>query len=139
MCRVLGPSRVRLWCRVAAVEKAEARKIQVVTAASAEAEAKFLQGQGIARQRQAIVNGLRESVINFSSDVSGAHCRPAMRHRHSVCGGHSSPECGVLIRPQFGAPPCAFAAYSDVQRGCAPLGCIRNPVQRARILSEPSL
>ena len=59
---------------MAAVEKGEARKIQVVTAASADAEAKFLQGQGIARQRQAIVNGLRESVISFSSDVSGTHC-----------------------------------------------------------------
>ena len=59
--------------RVSALEKAEARKIQVVTAASAEAEAKFLQGQGVARQRQAIVNGLRESVLDFNSDVSGAH------------------------------------------------------------------
>ena len=112
--------------RVAAVEKAEAQKIQVVKAAEADAEAKFLQGQvrnassrphtealstervpaesrvpmtclgrvwtgtntrgmhpqrcmlsicmpqGIARQRQAIVNGLRESVLNFSSDVNGA-------------------------------------------------------------------
>ena len=58
---------------VAAVEKAEAQKIQVVKAAEADAEAKFLQGQGIARQRQAIVNGLRESVLDFNSDVSGAH------------------------------------------------------------------
>ena len=60
-----------LLCRVAAVEKAEAQKIQVVKAAEADAEAKFLQGQGIARQRQAIVNGLRESVLNFSNDVNG--------------------------------------------------------------------
>ena len=34
-----------LWCRVAAVEKAEAAKINVVKAAEADAEAKFLQGQ----------------------------------------------------------------------------------------------
>jgi hypothetical protein len=34
----------------------------VVKAAEAEAEAKFLQGQGIARQRQAIIAGLRDSV-----------------------------------------------------------------------------
>ncbi len=36
-----------LWVlhRVAAVEKAEAQKIQVVKAAEADAEAKFLQGQ----------------------------------------------------------------------------------------------
>lgn len=55
--------------RVAAVEKAEAAKINVVKAAEAESEAKFLQGQGIARQRQAIVNGLRDSVVQFSSEV----------------------------------------------------------------------
>ena len=36
--------------------------VQVVKAAEADAEAKFLAGQGIARQRQAIINGLRESV-----------------------------------------------------------------------------
>jgi len=56
--------------RAAAVEKAEAEKITVVKAAEAEAEAKFLAGQGIARQRQAIVAGLRESVLEFSSQVS---------------------------------------------------------------------
>lgn len=61
--------------RVAAVEKAEAQKIQVVKAAEADAEAKFLQGQGIARQRQAIVNGLRESVLNFSNDVNDISSR----------------------------------------------------------------
>ena len=48
--------------RSAAVQKAEAEKLQVVKAAEADAEAKFLAGQGIARQRQAIINGLRESV-----------------------------------------------------------------------------
>eukprot|EP01023_Acetabularia_acetabulum_P011153 TRINITY_DN15092_c0_g2_i3.p1 TRINITY_DN15092_c0_g2~~TRINITY_DN15092_c0_g2_i3.p1 ORF type:complete len:329 (-),score=51.37 TRINITY_DN15092_c0_g2_i3:101-958(-) len=57
--------------RVAAVEKAEAEKIAIVTAAEADAESKFLAGQGIARQRQAIVNGLRESVLEFSNDVGG--------------------------------------------------------------------
>jgi regulator of protease activity HflC (stomatin/prohibitin superfamily) len=56
--------------RVAAVEKGEASKIQVVKAAEAEAEAKYLQGMGIARQRQAIVNGLRESVVAFSENVT---------------------------------------------------------------------
>ena len=66
---------LRWCCRVAAVEKAEAQKIQVVKAAEADAEAKFLAGQGIARQRQAIVNGLRESVLNFSSDVNDISSR----------------------------------------------------------------
>lgn len=37
---------------MAALEKAEAEKVQVVKAAEADSEAKYLQGQGIARQRQ---------------------------------------------------------------------------------------
>lgn len=61
--------------RVAAVEKAEAEKIQVVKAAEGDAESKYLQGQGIARQRQAIVNGLRESVLNFERDVTDISSR----------------------------------------------------------------
>lgn len=55
--------------RHAALEKAEANKITLVKKAEAEAEAAYLQGQGIARQRQAIVNGLRESVLNFEDGV----------------------------------------------------------------------
>lgn len=57
--------------RVAAVEEAEADKIRVVKAAEAEAESKALQGQGIADQRLAIVNGLRESVTDFRDSVPG--------------------------------------------------------------------
>jgi len=48
--------------RVAASEKAEAEKVLKVKAAEADAESKFLQGQGIARQRTAIVEGLRHAV-----------------------------------------------------------------------------
>ena len=51
--------------RVATLERAEAEKLQIVKAAEADAEAKFLAGQGIARQRQAIVSGLRDSVNDF--------------------------------------------------------------------------
>lgn len=55
--------------RVAAQDKAEAEKIMVVKQAEADAEAKYLAGTGIARQRQAIVNGLRESVMHFKETV----------------------------------------------------------------------
>lgn len=46
----------------AARNEAEARKIRVIAEAEAEARAKELQGVGIARQRLAIANGLKESV-----------------------------------------------------------------------------
>jgi regulator of protease activity HflC (stomatin/prohibitin superfamily) len=64
--------------RVAAVEQAEADKIRVVKAAEAEAESKALQGAGIANQRKAIIDGLRESVENFSSKVNGASAQDVM-------------------------------------------------------------
>lgn len=46
----------------AAREYAEAEKIKVVAAAEAEAESKKLQGEGIANQRIAIANGMKQSV-----------------------------------------------------------------------------
>eukprot|EP00920_Eleutheroschizon_duboscqi_P021290 GHVT01050108.1.p1 GENE.GHVT01050108.1~~GHVT01050108.1.p1 ORF type:complete len:231 (+),score=44.63 GHVT01050108.1:59-694(+) len=57
--------------RIAAQEKAEADKLFAVKRAEAEAQAKFLQGEGIARQRKAIVEGLRESVCDFTNQFSG--------------------------------------------------------------------
>jgi len=57
--------------RMASQEKAEADKILAVTAAKAEAEAKELSGQGVARQRKAIVDGLKESVLQFNEGVVG--------------------------------------------------------------------
>lgn len=64
--------------RVAAVERAEAEKVTVVKAAEADAEAKYLAGQGIARQRQAIVNGLRESIVAFQGEVEGVNSASVM-------------------------------------------------------------
>ena len=38
-------------------------------------QAKYLAGQGVARQRQAIINGLRDSIKNFSSDVEDVNSK----------------------------------------------------------------
>ncbi len=54
---------------MAAFEKAEADKIRVVKNAEADAESKYLAGVGVARQRQALVSGLRDSVVGFSEGV----------------------------------------------------------------------
>ncbi|MFC1940650.1 SPFH domain-containing protein [Chloroflexota bacterium] len=53
--------------RVAAEHEGEAKKIMVVKAAEADAESKRLSGKGIADQRTAIVEGLRESVKDAST------------------------------------------------------------------------
>lgn len=64
--------------RVAAEERGEAEKILKVKAAEAEAESKALQGKGIADQRKAIVDGLRESVSEFQDAVPGATAADVM-------------------------------------------------------------
>ncbi|KAL5725032.1 Protein hir2 [Ranunculus cassubicifolius] len=64
--------------RVAANEKAEAEKILQVKRAEGEAESKYLSGIGIARQRQAIVDGLRDSVLAFSTNVPGTTSKDVM-------------------------------------------------------------
>lgn len=46
--------------------------------AEGEAEAKYLSGLGIARQRQAIVDGLRDSVLAFSENVPGTTSKDVM-------------------------------------------------------------
>ena len=56
--------------REAAKEKAEADKIVQVKAAEADAESKYLSGVGVARQRQAIVGGLQDSIIEFSGEIA---------------------------------------------------------------------
>jgi regulator of protease activity HflC (stomatin/prohibitin superfamily) len=55
--------------QVAAAARGEAEKILVVKKAEAEAESKALQGQGIANQRKAIVEGLQGSIEQFQKVV----------------------------------------------------------------------
>lgn len=64
--------------QVAAQAKGEANKILTVKNAEAEAESKRLQGEGIAHQRQAIVEGLRESVKQFQ-EATGVHAAEVLR------------------------------------------------------------
>ncbi len=64
--------------REAAVQQAEADKIRVVKAAEAESESKALQGQGIANQRKAIIEGLKESVESFNNQIQGTKAEDVM-------------------------------------------------------------
>jgi regulator of protease activity HflC (stomatin/prohibitin superfamily) len=65
--------------QVAATARGEADKILVVKKAEAEAESKALQGQGIANQRKAIIEGLQVSVEQFQRAVEGATSRDVMQ------------------------------------------------------------
>ena len=62
----------------ASSHKAEADKVQQVKAAEADAEAKYLSGLGVARQRKAIVTGLQSSISEFSNEVDGVSSKDVM-------------------------------------------------------------
>jgi regulator of protease activity HflC (stomatin/prohibitin superfamily) len=64
--------------QVASQARGEAEKILKVKQAEAEAESKALQGKGIADQRRAIIDGLRESVEAFKQSVEGATAKDVM-------------------------------------------------------------
>jgi regulator of protease activity HflC (stomatin/prohibitin superfamily) len=64
--------------QIAAQARGEADKILKVKQAEAEAESKALQGDGVARQRQAIIKGLQSSVEQFKSAVEGSTARDVM-------------------------------------------------------------
>lgn len=64
--------------REAASHKAEADKIRQVKAAEADAEARYLSGLGVARQRKAIVEGLQTSVSEFTENISIATPKDVM-------------------------------------------------------------
>jgi regulator of protease activity HflC (stomatin/prohibitin superfamily) len=65
--------------QVAANARGEADKILVVKKAEAEAESKALQGQGIANQRKAIIDGLRGSIEEFQKSVGDASAKEVMQ------------------------------------------------------------
>ena len=58
--------------QVAAAARGEAEKILVVKRAEAEAQSKALQGQGIANQRKAIIEGLQGSIEQFQKTVGAS-------------------------------------------------------------------
>lgn len=64
--------------RMAATEKGEAERILKVKSAEADAQSKALQGKGIADQRKAIIEGLRDSVEQFQQAVEGSSAKDVM-------------------------------------------------------------
>ena len=65
--------------QVAANARGEAEKILVVKKAEAEAESKALQGQGIANQRKAIIEGLQGSIEAFQRAIGSVSTSDVMQ------------------------------------------------------------
>jgi len=64
--------------KFAVAERAEGDKILQVKSAEAEAEAKYLSGVGVAKQRKAIVDGLKSSIVDFADGVKGSSTKEVM-------------------------------------------------------------
>jgi len=58
--------------KFAVAERAEGDKILQVKSAEAGAEALYLSGVGVSRQRKAIVDGLRSSIVEFSGNTAAS-------------------------------------------------------------------
>ncbi|KAK1312742.1 Hypersensitive-induced response protein 1 [Acorus calamus] len=99
--------------RVATNEKAEAEKIIQIKKAEGEAESKYLSGLGIACQRQAIVDGLRDSVLGFAENVPGTTANDIIDMSASsqgciVPGGHQMTQQLVLLARHHQRPSNPF-------------------------------
>jgi hypothetical protein len=64
--------------KFAVAKRAKGDKILQVKTAEAEAEAKYLSGVGVAKQRKAIVDGLKASIVDFSNNGSGSSTKEVM-------------------------------------------------------------
>jgi regulator of protease activity HflC (stomatin/prohibitin superfamily) len=64
--------------RIAAMERGEAEKILRVKQAEAESESKILQGKGMAGQRKAIIEGLKESLSDFQHQIPDSKTQDIM-------------------------------------------------------------
>ena len=64
--------------RIAANERGEAEKILKVKQAEAEAQSKILQGEGMAGQRKAIINGFKDSITGFKKEIDGTNTHDVM-------------------------------------------------------------
>ena len=96
--------------KFAVAEKAEGQKILQVKAAEAEAEAKYLSGVGVAKQRKAIVDGLRSSIVVSGSvacvRVCVCACDSAARRERLVVTGVT---CNLFVRETTSIlPSCCY-------------------------------
>lgn len=64
--------------KILKIKTAEAKAAEIRIEAEASADASELSGQGLSRQRQAIIEGLQKSVASFTEHVDGADAKAVM-------------------------------------------------------------
>ena len=89
----------------AAVQKAEGEKIIRVKKAEASSESMYLSGVGIARERKAIMDGLKDSVVMFTHDVDGVAPKDVMdllilnQYFDTISDIGKNKECKIVFLP----------------------------------------
>ena len=120
--------------REALQEKAEGDKILQVKAAEADAESKYLSGVGVARQRAAIIDGLRDSISDFSSQARRRRCRRRRRYgRNGARRGARGTVSLAPFPPRRGSVVDMASRVQGTRRPLQPLGSAEeSPSVRAR-------
>jgi regulator of protease activity HflC (stomatin/prohibitin superfamily) len=117
--------------QVAANAKGEANKILVVKNAEAEAESKRLQGEGIAKQRRAIIDGLRDSVDAFKEKIEGLSAGDVLNLVLLTQYFDTLKEIGVSAGSKVILTPHSPGALSDISSE------IRNAVLTGTEMAKP--
>ncbi|MBI1211916.1 MAG: SPFH domain-containing protein [Alphaproteobacteria bacterium] len=117
--------------QVAANAKGEANKVLVVKNAEAEAESKRLQGEGIAKQRRAIIDGLRDSVDAFKERIEGLSAADVLNLVLLTQYFDTLKDIGVSAGSKVILTPHSPGALSDIA------GELRNAVLTGNEMSKP--
>lgn len=94
----------------AAYQRAEGEKVVKVKKAEASSEAMYLSGVGIARERRAIMDGLKDSVVMFSKSVHGVQPRDVMdllvlnQYFDTINDIGKNKDCKVVFLPNDDSP-----------------------------------
>jgi len=117
--------------QVAANAKGEANKILVVKNAEAEAESKRLQGEGIAKQRRAIVDGLRDSIDAFKEKIDGVSAGDVLNLVLLTQYFDTMKDIGVSSGSKVILMPHSPAGMSDISTE------LRNAILTGNEMSKP--
>ena len=107
----------------ASLEKAEGQKVLAVKAAEADADSKYLSGLGVARQRKAIVDGLRESIVEFQGNVQGTNSKDVIdlllltQYFDMLKDVGNNPNCSTVFTPPAVGDPAMNSMMQAAQIG----------------------
>jgi len=117
--------------REAAMEQGEAQKVLMVKAAEADAEAKFLAGQGIARMRKAVAEGFRDSMQSMSqgglSPQDAMHMMITTQYIDTLKDYANSPNSSAIMVPH--GPGAVKEIEAQVRDGFVSSTHLRPPQQ----------